>query len=300
METPGFAENLNYREDRVKMDQDNREDIFDGSRYRTLSQPGGVLANVNNFSYGLNNDGFKITRTSNAEAQPIYVNINELPPSVRQKYIFLAGIWIHRSAPNMNYLLDTFVDQGNDLAINGLRWRRNGENVTSLFIDAYCTADAKAKALLLNLNEPTGFRSCMFCDIVGVQAAGCEFPTCLARKPRKIATFKKWRGSEFRNFLLYGLPCLTGLVRDDILDNLKRLADASFILCKQSISQEDLAQAEEDLLVFMYEYQDIFGVENMKFNVHVLSHLAEVVRSLGNLWVHSTFNFESWNHRLKR
>jgi len=396
-ETPGFAENLNYREERVKVNQENIEDIFDGTRYRNLSRAGNVLSNPNNFSYGLNNDGFRITRTSNAEAQPIYVKLNELPPSVRQKHIFLAGIWIDRSPPNMNCMLETFVEQANDLSTNGLRWRRNGEYVNSLFIDLYCTADAKAKALLLNLNEPVGFHSCLFCDIVGVQAGGVKFPmwpyenmpepaprthetiindmlaaganmvngfrgvsalaeldffnlkesfscddlhpiyvgvvkdyfeslflpdgdyyigpnniailnqrwlrvkfpTCLARKPRKISTYKRWRGSEFRNFLLYGLPCLTGLVQDEIYDNLKRLANASFTLSKQSISDDDLTQAEEDLSVFLFEFQDLFGVEKMKFNVHVLTHITDIVRTLGNLFVHSTYNFESWNHRLK-
>ncbi|KAK3920081.1 Peroxisome biosynthesis protein PAS1 [Frankliniella fusca] len=394
LETPGFADNLRYREERVKIHEENIEDILDGTRYRSLSEPGNVLSNANNFSYGMNNDGFRITRTSNAEAQPIYIKLNELSPSVRQKHIFLSGIWIDRTTPNMNCLLAPIVEQANDLAINGLQWRRNDENITSKFVELYCTADAKAKALLLNLNEPTGFRSCLFCDIVGVQANGVKFPmwpfgdmpeptprthdtilrdmiaedngfngsselgllefmdlkegfscddlhpiyvgvvkdyfeelflpegayyirpgnlailnrrwlavkfpTCLARKPRKIATFKRWRGSEFRNFLLYGLPCLAGLVTDNIFDNLQRLSNAAFLLSKQSISEDDLIQAEEDLSVFCYEFQDLFGVAKMKFNVHVLTHLTEVVRSLGNLYVHSTFNFESWNHRLKK
>ncbi|KAE8740158.1 hypothetical protein FOCC_FOCC014321 [Frankliniella occidentalis] len=148
LETPGFHENLNYREERVKRNPDNIEDILDGQRYLRLSAPGNVLSNRNNFSYGINNDGFRITKTSNAEAQPVYLRLNELAPL--------------------------------------------------------------------------------------------------------------------------------------------------------SISEDDLVQAEEDLMVFLFEFEDMFQVEEMKFNVHVLMHLVEVVRSLGNLYTHSTFFFESWNHRLKK
>ncbi|KAK3923894.1 Cytochrome P450 monooxygenase TRI4 [Frankliniella fusca] len=301
----------------------------------------------------------------------------------------------------MNYIIDKcLVQQANDLSTAGLQWRRNEENVVSRFIPLYCTADAKAKALLLNLNEPTGRKSCLFCDIEGVQARGIKFPmwpyeemeepqprnhdsivedirqaiqqqrmvngfrggsefinldyfdlkegfstddlhpvyvgivkdyferlfsregthyigvgniavisgrwlgikfpNCISRKPRKISSFKRWRGTEFRNFLLYGLCCLDGVVGENIVSNLRRLANAVFLLSKQSISEDDLIQAEGDIMVFLYEFEDMYQVSEMKFNVHVLVHLVEVVRSLGNLFAHSTFFFESWNHRLKK
>ncbi|KAK3928780.1 Halomucin [Frankliniella fusca] len=396
--TLGVRHSLSYITQR---NPDNIEDILDGQRYFQLSQPGNVLSNRNNFSYAINNDGFRITRTSNAEAQPLYIRLNELSPTVRQKHILLAGIWIDEEAPNMNYLLDKcLIQQANDLSSAGLRWRRNEDYVQSLFIPAFCTADAKAKALLLNLNEPTGRNSCLFCDIEGVQARGIKFPlwphdemaeplprthesiiaditeavdqrmmvngfrgatefvnldyfnlkegfstddlhpifvgvvkdyferlfssegnnyvglnnialinrrwltikfpSCIARKPRKILSYKRWRGTEFRNFLLYGLTCLDGAVDENIVDNLRRLANAVYLLSQQSISEDNLIQAEEDLMVFLFEFEDMFHVEAMKFNVHVLTHLVEVVRSLGNLYAHSTCNFESWNHRLKK
>ncbi|KAK3911504.1 Integration host factor subunit beta [Frankliniella fusca] len=401
LETPGFHVNLNYREERIKRNPMNIEDVLDGERYSELSQPGNVLSTRYNFSYGINNDGFRICKTSNAEAQPVYLKLNELSPLVRQRYILLAGIWIDDQPPSMNYILEKcLIEQANELSSAGLQWTRNGENVNSLFIPVYCSADAKAKALLLNLNEPTGRKSCLFCDIDGVQARGIKFPmwpygemeeplprthasisedmvaaiqerrmvngfrggsqllnldhfdlktgfstddlhpiyvgvikdyferlflpegthyigagnialinrrwlaikfrTCISRKPRRILSVKRWRGTEFRNFLLYGLPCLEGTVGDNIIFNLSHLANAVFLLSKQSIGEDDLIQAEEDIMIFLFQLQDMFGVHEMKFNVHVLVHLVEVVRALGNLWAHSTFNFESWNHRLKK
>ena len=404
---PGFADTLNHRQTREKKTPENMEDVYDGSRYRRMQEPGQILSNNDNYSYIWNGDGLRLTRTSNEEAFPIYIRLNELPPIIRQKYIFLAGIWVDRQAPNMNLLLDKFVQQANRLSLDGVHWTTsNGENKQSRFVPFCCTADSKARCQVLFMTEPTGHHACGFCNHEGVQARGIKFPnwpanaphqnlpepmsrthativqdmlqaanegpvngfkgpsqimnldhfdmkegfstddlhpvfvgvvkdymeelfegdtinigtdrniaiinrrwkaiklpTSISRKPRDIKTWKKWRGTEFKNFLFYGLPCLEGIgvlrVDPRPLENLQRLAEAVFNLSKDSISEEDLLVAEENLMIFSVQFEDIFGVEKMKFNVHMLLHLVEVVRLLGNLWVHTTLNFESWNHRLK-
>lgn len=124
-------------------------------------------------------------------------------------------------------------------------------------------------------------------------------PTNISRKPRPIETWKKWTGTELRNLLLYQLPCLKGILPNRFLNHLKHLADAVFLLSQESISEDDLVRAEERLQEFVIEYEDLFGVEKMKFNIHMLLHLVEVVRILGNLFAHSTCDFESWNARIK-
>ena len=405
----GFPEMLQYREDRVKREPNNIEDLLDGNVYRQKQRPGEVLSNRNNYSYVLNGDGMRIAKSSNTEAFPIYIRLNELPPLIRQKYILLAGVWVDKAAPNMNMVLDSVVEQANSLQNAGVEWTHNGENKRSRFVPICCTADSKARCQVLNMTEPTGYGACGFCDHLGVQARGVKFPnwpadrphhnlpeprprshdsiiedmiaahnaghpvngfkgpselmnldnfdlkegfstddlhplflgvmkdlfeelftpgnnyyigtpqnlaainrrwtaikfpTCISRKPRKIQTWKKWKGHEFRNFLYYGLPCLEGIgiLQDDDrpLQNLKRLANAVFLLSQDSISEDDLVEAEENLLTFSIEFEDLYGIEKMKFNVHMVLHLVEVVRLLGNLWSHTTMNFESWNHKLKQ
>ena len=73
------------------------------------------------------------------------------------------------------------------------------------------------------------------------------------------------------------LPCLEGILPNRYLQHLRRLANAVFLLSQDSISEEDLLLAEQ-LHEFCVEYEDIFGVAKMKFNLQMLLHLVEIVK----------------------
>ena len=399
LERGRLAEFLRYEAERQKKVPDNTEDLLDGSLYKSLQEPGQVLSDPDTNSYVLNSDGLKVAKSSGAQAWPIFVRPNEIHPLIRQKFIFLAGVWVDRKEPNMNMFFKPFVEEANEVSTQGIAWTSNGEEKRSRFVPVACTADAKGRCAILNANEPTGYHACLFCDHQGVQAGGtpkypiwpCEHapdlpepvprtyesiihdmiaaqtavprrtvngfkgfselanlehfdlkqsfstddlhpiylgvfkdyfkelltadndcyigdptdvarinrrvmslktPTCLARKPRPIETWKRWTGTELRNALFYELPCLEGILVARYIRHLKLLANATFLLSQDSISEEDFFLAEENLLEFCVEFEDIFGVDKMKFNVHMLLHLVEICRILDNLWSHTTFNFQ--------
>lgn len=74
---------LQYRFLRHKKNPDNVEDIFDGDSYRELSRDGGPLSGKN-ISLTINTDGVDdIFRSSKFSLWPVYLQINELPPSQR-------------------------------------------------------------------------------------------------------------------------------------------------------------------------------------------------------------------------
>lgn len=54
-----------------------------------------------------------------------------------------------------------------------------------------------------------------------------------------------------------------------------------------------------NLLKFVAEYETLYGVHCMTFNVHIVQHLIESVRKSGPLWVSSTFPFENNIYTLK-
>ena len=61
-------------------------DIHDGRIYAEHSNPGGFLnktTNPANLSFMINTDGVALFRSSNKDIWPIFLTINELPPSVR-------------------------------------------------------------------------------------------------------------------------------------------------------------------------------------------------------------------------
>ena len=62
------------------------------------------------------------------------------------------------------------------------------------------------------------------------------------------------------------------------------LVRSVFTLIGNNISESEFHQCEYDLLKFVYEYEMLYGVENMIFNVHILIHLVHSVRMSRSLW----------------
>lgn len=61
-------------------------DIMDGEEYRKHCQPGGFLANQNNFSLIFNTDGIPLFKSSGVGIWPVYLAVNELSPCKRYTY----------------------------------------------------------------------------------------------------------------------------------------------------------------------------------------------------------------------
>ena len=80
---PEFVNSLQYRFQRVKRADKNIEDVYDGSLYRSKCGPGGFLSEKYNLSVKLNTDGVAIFRSSQFGVWPLFLLINELPPSLR-------------------------------------------------------------------------------------------------------------------------------------------------------------------------------------------------------------------------
>ena len=78
------------------------------------------------------------------------------------------------------------------------------------------------------------------------------------------------------------------------------LSKAIFLLSQDSITEEDINEAERCLVDFVTRFQHRYGPENMLFNVHMLLHLPRAVRKWGGLQIHSTFPFESLNGKFKK
>ncbi|KAJ1523194.1 hypothetical protein ONE63_001081 [Megalurothrips usitatus] len=110
-----------------------------------------------------------------------------------------------------------------------------------------------------------------------------------------------WKGSEWRNWLsFYVIPCLQGIVPERSLRVLVLLSKAVFLLCRDIISEADLLEAERCLEEYVHQFQKLYGPENMMFNIYILTHMVQCVRSWGGLYAHGTMPFESWNHRISK
>lgn len=70
------------------------------------------------------------------------------------------------------------------------------------------------------------------------------------------------------------------------------LIDAIHILCGSKISFDEFQNAKKLLTLFVHKFEDLYGESNMVFNVHLLKHLPDCVRSIGPLHTYSNYSFE--------
>lgn len=118
----------------------------------------------------------------------------------------------------------------------------------------------------------------------------------VTRIPRSLDEIAHWKSSEYRNFLLYwGIPILEGILSGPYFVHFCLLARSIFILSKEGISNEELETVEKALLLFVDQYQYLYGKQYLTLNQHQLVHLVECVRETGPLFVNNCFIFEDLN-----
>ncbi len=114
-------------------------DVYDGKEYLRYHD---FLSKPENLSLVFNTDGVALFRSSQVSIWPIWILINELPPSQRSardcvyiiscqnylkylnfrflKNMLLVGIWYSREKPTMTTFLKPFIDSVNSLLENGI------------------------------------------------------------------------------------------------------------------------------------------------------------------------------------
>ncbi|KAE8740863.1 hypothetical protein FOCC_FOCC013609 [Frankliniella occidentalis] len=124
-------------------------------------------------------------------------------------------------------------------------------------------------------------------------------PTNRFRAPRPMSDRVHWKANEWRAFLLYfGLVVVHNILPIQYYNHFKKLVSAIYILCKESILNDEVVHAHNLLSQFVHEFQDLYGEVNMVYNVHITGHLARLVARMGPLSAYSAFPFESANGRL--
>ncbi|XP_052130731.1 uncharacterized protein LOC127751342 [Frankliniella occidentalis] len=139
---PVFAKDLmSHRFDRKKNGDDSLlRDIFDGAAYRKLFDSSGPLSKPKNFSLSFNTDGVSAGKSNsvNRTMWPILVTINELPYSIRNKYVLIAGLYVGKTHPNMDAFLEPFVEQLNRLSSAGFEWTNSDHKVITSRVYPLC------------------------------------------------------------------------------------------------------------------------------------------------------------------
>lgn len=126
-----------------------------------------------------------------------------------------------------------------------------------------------------------------------------QHSSCVSRVPRSLRERSYWKAHEWYMWLLYySIPTLKGILPDRYLTHWARFVKALALPLTDSVTSQQIVEAEILLRMFVIEMKDLYGIHNVSFNVHLSLHLAQSVRDWGPLWAHSAFTFESYNHSL--
>ncbi|XP_054257655.1 uncharacterized protein LOC128982741 [Macrosteles quadrilineatus] len=131
-----------------------------------------------------------------------------------------------------------------------------------------------------------------------------HIPLDFCRKPRPLDEVKRWKATEFRQFLLYTGP----LVLHDILlpdyehiyKNFLSLHISMSILLNKSLSSNHQQYAKDLLINFVKTFQSLYGQKYITHNFHGLTHIADDVTVFGPLDNCSAFKFENYLYSLKK
>lgn len=130
---------------------------------------------------------------------------------------------------------------------------------------------------------------------------GSKVPRIFTRPINNILESHDWKASQCRDFLLFkGVAALDGNLNDKYYQNFVKLSRAIFIFLKQSITELEFNLASQLIFDFLFEFENLYGETNMRYNIHVLTHLPLSILYNGPLWANSLFCYESKNHFLNR
>lgn len=165
---PDFFTNLLHRFNREKINDNNLEDIYDGSAYQELFAD--FLSNPNNISLMWNTDGVPLFKSSKFSIWPFYLAINELPYylRLRPQNVIFAGLWFGPKKPITHLFINAFKEDLRRL-YKGVKIKlATGTFITLRSIILSGTCDLPAKALFLSLKQYNGNFGCPTCKIKGI------------------------------------------------------------------------------------------------------------------------------------
>lgn len=126
-----------------------------------------------------------------------------------------------------------------------------------------------------------------------------KMPFFFHRRPRNLNNIAKWKGSEFKWFVLYFAPIFQGVIDRENLALVLVLSTFMRIGTDPNIKESDIEKADLLSETFCQMFESIHGKENCTMNIHLFSHLTEQIKLYGALTNTSVFIFEDFLGYLK-
>jgi len=122
------------------------------------------------------------------------------------------------------------------------------------------------------------------------------------RKPRGLIHYRQWKGTEFRQLLLYHGPVvLKSTLSSKVYEHFLTLHYSITILISKQFCFKNsyLNYAEKLLQHYVTTFKLLYGEHHISHNVHGLLHIVDDVKHFGPLDMFSSFRFENFMQKFK-
>ena len=135
-----------------------------------------------------------------------------------------------------------------------------------------------------------------FSDIQNV-VDGFITPSDIGRIPGKISSgFSSFTAEQWRNWtLIYSLCSLKEILPYRHYDCWLLFVKSTSLLCRRSITLQELNKADELLMDFCKKFVELYGEQHCTINMHLHGHLKECVLDFGPVYSFWLFSFERLN-----
>lgn len=139
-------------------------------------------------------------------------------------------------------------------------------------------------------------------DVVSKYLQSCKLPREFKRPVRSLEHLSRWKGTEFRTFLLYLSPVVTTKFFDckEISEHFLNYFCAVHIFSRHDQTSGNLDIAKNLIKDFLEGTTCLYGSQMFCSNMHNLTHLAADVERFGPLDTFDAYPFESRLYGLKR
>lgn len=136
-------------------------------------------------------------------------------------------------------------------------------------------------------------------DVVNARLANIKPPSFIQRLTRTLKDLQLWKAKEYKLwFFYYSIIVLKDVLENVYLEHHVKLVSAISLLSMNSVSLDQIADADRLLHEYVRDFEHLYTVRYMGMNLHLCLHLADMVRDLGPLWVYSCFFFEDLNGQI--
>lgn len=129
----------------------------------------------------------------------------------------------------------------------------------------------------------------------------CQKPIEIHRKIRGLIEMARWKGTEFRTFLLYlSIVVLKKFLPEKFYNHYLLFYCAVVIFGSQYHCSHMIDIADDMIKIFLNLFKTMYGIQFFTSNMHNLSHLADEVRRFGVLGNFNAYCFENKLQSIKK